>query len=129
MMYHTDCAGALRRTLRTIMGADACLCAHVYSAPAEPFAQAEGTLKGALSGYRYIKRGSGAALALGLPGELADSFDAEWYMDLTPRLPVEVCAGDRLKFENGDVRRVSAVRASGGFSGKDAYRLYKLEVI
>ena len=88
-MIHTDYAGALRRTMRTIMGEDACQSANVFSAPPGPFAEGDGTLKGALSGYRYIKRGSGAALALGLPGELADSFDTEWYMDLTPGLPVE----------------------------------------
>lgn len=127
-MIHTDYAGALRRTMRTVMGADACQSANVYSAPPGPFAEGDGTLKGALSGYRYIKRGSGAALALGLPGELADSFDTEWYMDLTPGLPVEVCAGDRLEFAGGDKRRVSAVRNAGGFSGRDIYRLYKLEM-
>ena len=127
-MIHTDSAGAIRRTMLAIMGREARQPANAYAAPAGPFeTEAEPSLKGALSGYRYIRRGSGAALALGLPGELADSFDTEWYMDLTPGFPVTVESGDRLEFPNGDMRRVSAIRRSGGFSGRDIYRLYRLE--
>lgn len=128
-MNHTDYAGAFRQSMMTIMGADARQKARAARPDKSPFGAAPAEPIGTCLGYRYIRRSGQAALVLGLPGEIAGDLDSEWYMDLTPGFPVRIQAGDQLSFDNGDVRRVSIVRCSGGFTGKDIYRLYKLEAV
>lgn len=128
-MIHTDYAGILRQSMIAIMGADARQKAEATRPGESPFGSETLEPLGTLLGYRYIRRSGQTALALGLPGELAQDMSSEWYMDLTPDFPVSIQKGDRLTFENGDARRVSITRGSGGFTGKDIYRLYKLEVI
>lgn len=128
-MNHTDYAGVFRQSMITIMGADARQKAHAVRPDKSPFGTAPAEAMGTCMGYRYIRRSGQTALMLGLPGEIASDLDSEWYMDLTPGFPVSIQAGDQLSFDNGDVRRVSVVRGSGGFTGKDIYRLYKLEAV
>lgn len=127
-LTHTDYTGVLRRSMLSVMGADAHQRAEVFRPQGTAFESGADQPLGAISGYRYIRR-SGAAASLGMPGELADALDAEWFMDLTFGLPVGVQTGDHLAFENGDRRRVTLVRGSGGFTGRDIYRLYRLEAV
>lgn len=75
---------------------------------------------GTVRGYRYIKRND--AMQLGLTGELADSFDTEWFVDFEQS--TEIRRGDHLRFGDGDTRRVCSVR--GGVA--NIYKLYRLEV-
>lgn len=85
----------------------------------DPFAQAaEPAEIGTVTGYRYIKRSDAAKL--GLPGELADSFDSEWFVDFAQAL--EIRRGDLLRFGD-ELRRVQSAR--GGVA--NIYRLYRLE--
>lgn len=128
-MIHTDYAGVFRQSMTAIMGADARQEARASRPDKSPFGAASAEILGTIYGYRYIRRSGTAAFTLGLPGELAGDLDSEWYMDLTPGFPVRIQTDDRLTFENGDVRRVSIVRGSGGYTGKDIYRLYKLEAV
>ena len=123
-MLHTDHAGMIRNNILAIMGTDARQRASAQRPTADPFDAAAPDMLGEISGYRY-DRSSNIALALGLPGTLSEH--EEWFMDLTPGLPVEICQGDILCFANGDRRRVSAVRGSGAYTGKDIYRLYRME--
>lgn len=128
-MNHTDYAGVFRQSIAAIMGADARQEAQASRLDKTPFGMPATEALGTCSGYRYIRSYGQTALVLGLPGEVAGDIDSEWYMDLTPGFPADVQVGDRLVFANGDVRRVSIVRSSGGFTGKDIYRLYKLETV
>ena len=75
---------------------------------------------GTVRGYRYVKRND--AMQLGLAGELADSFDTEWFVDFEQS--TEIRRGDHLKFGDDDTRRVCSVR--GGVA--NIYKLYRLEV-
>lgn len=128
-LTHTDYADMFRRNMLNIMGEDARMPAEVLRPEGSAFETGEDKPLGTIRGYRYIRRSGSAAAALGLPGELADALDSEWFMDLTPEFPVGVQPGDHLRFENGDRRRVSLVRGSGGFTGRDIYRLYRLEAV
>ena len=76
---------------------------------------------GTVRGYRYIKRND--AMRLGLSGELADSFDTEWFVDFEQS--TEIRRGDHLRFGDGDTRRVCSVR--GGVA--KIYRICRLEAI
>lgn len=125
-MLHTDHAGMIRNNILAIMGADARQKARAIRPSTNPFEDAQETIMGEISGYRYA-RANNMTLALGLPGSLAER--EEWFMDLTPGLPVEIRAGDILVFAGDARRRVIAVHGSGGFTGKDIYRLYRLEAI
>ena len=127
-LTHTDYAGMFRQNMLSIMGADARQRAEALRPRGSAFEAGEDAPLGTIHGYRYIRR-SGSAASLGLPGELADALDSEWFMDMTPGFPVGVQTGDHLIFENGDRRRVSLVRGSGGFTGRDIYRLYRLEAV
>lgn len=127
-LTHTDYASIFRQNMLAIMGADARMTAEVLRPEGGAFEAGTDQHLGTIHGYRYIRR-SGSAASLGLPGELADALDSEWMMDLTPNFPVGVQPGDHLMFENGDRRRVSLVRGSGGFTGRDIYRLYRLEAV
>lgn len=128
-LTHTDYAGMFRRNMLSIMGADARQKAEALRPQGSAFEAGADKPLGAIFGYRYIRRSGSSAVSLGLPGELADALDSEWFMDLTPNFPVGVQAGDHLIFENGERRRVSLVRGSGGFTGRDIYRLYRLEAV
>lgn len=128
-LTHTDYTGMLRQNLLSVMGADAHQKAEVLRPQGTVFEAAEEKTMGEIHGYRYIRRSSGSNVMLGMPGELTDVLDAEWFMDLTSGLPVSVQPGDHLMFENGDRRRVTLVRGSGGFTGRDIYRLYRLEAV
>lgn len=127
-LTHTDYAGMFRQNMLSIMGADARMTAEVLRPQGSAFEAGEDQPQGTIYGYRYIRR-SHSAVSLGLPGELADALDSEWMMDMTPNFPVGVQPGDHLMFENGDRRRVTLVRGSGGFTGRDIYRLYRLEAV
>ena len=74
---------------------------------------------GTVRGYRYVKRND--AMQLGLTGELADSFDTEWFVDFEQS--IEIRRGDHLRFGDDDTRRVCSVR--GGVA--NIYKLYRLE--
>ena len=87
-----------------------------FAATAEEAAPSE---IGTVRGYRYIKRND--AMQLGLTGELADSFDTEWFVDFEQS--TEIRRGDHLRFGDGDTRRVCSVR--GGVA--NIYKLYRLE--
>ena len=76
---------------------------------------------GQVRGYRYVKRND--ATQLGLPGELADSFDTEWFVDFEQAQQIQV--GNLLRFGDGDQRRVRSAR--GGIAG--IYSIYRLEEI
>ena len=128
-MMHTAYSGATRQAILRALGTDALVKAAAERPPGSPFDSANPTPLGTLTGYRYLAKNPQATLMLGLPGELAGDADSEWFMDLTEGLPVTVQENDALTFENGDRRRVSLVRGSGGFTGRDAYRLYKLEAV
>lgn len=123
-MLHTDHAGMIRNNILAIMGADARQRARVERPFENPFQTDQNQALGEISGYRYA-RANNMTLALGLPGSLAER--EEWFMDLTPQLPVEIRAGDILVFAGDERRRVTAVHGSGGFTEKDIYRLYRLE--
>lgn len=125
-MIHTDYAGAMRKTLFSVLGADAYTYASVTRPSSNPYSAEKETAVGEILGYRYLKR-SGSPPVIALPGETDAA--AEWFMDLTQGLPVGVQPGDRLTFASGDVRRVTLTRGSGGFTGKDFYRLYRLEAV
>lgn len=85
----------------------------------DPFVQTAAPAEiGTVTGYRYIKRSDAAKL--GLPGELADSFDSEWFVDFAQT--VEIRRGDLLRFGD-ELRRVQSAR--GGVA--NIYRLYRLE--
>ena len=127
-LMHTDYAGMFRQNMLSIMGEDARQKADVLRPEGGAFESGEDKPLGTIYGYRYIRRSNSAA-SLGLPGELAEALDSEWFMDMTPKFPVGVQPGDYLAFENGDRRRVSLVRGSGGFTGRDIYRLYRLEAV
>ena len=87
----------------------------------DPFAASAAIAEiGTVRGYRYIKRND--AMQLGLTGELADSFDTEWFVDFEQS--TEIRRGDHLRFGDGDTRRVCSVR--GGVA--NIYKLYRLEV-
>lgn len=86
----------------------------------DPFAiPADPVRLGMVRGYRYIKRNDAAQL--GLAGELADSFDTEWFVDFEQVM--EIRKGDLLRFDDGDARRVRSAR--GGIAG--IYCIYRLE--
>ncbi len=125
-MIHTDYAGAARKALLSVLGADAYTRAEALRPSANPFSDADAAELGEIHGYRYLKRGSSPPV-IALPGETDGA--AEWFMDLTQGFPVSVQPGDRLRFADGTLRRVSLVRGSGAFNGKDFYRLYRLEAI
>ena len=76
---------------------------------------------GTVRGYRYIKRND--AMQLGLTGELADSFDTEWFVDFEQS--TEIRRGDHLRFGDGDTRRVCSVRDGVA----KIYRICRLEAI
>lgn len=128
-LTHTDYAGMFRQNMLAIMGEDARMMAEVLRPEGSAFEAGVDKPLGTIHGYRYIRRSNSAAASLGLPGELADALDSEWFMDMTPAFPVGVQTGDHLIFENGERRRVSLVRGSGGFTGRDIYRLYRLEAV
>lgn len=128
-MLHTQYAGALRRAMTRVLGADALQPALAVRPSANPFGGADPESLGEVTGYRYRARNPLAALSMGLPGELACDLDSEWFMDLTDGFPVQIAENDVLAFANGDTRRVSMIRGSGQFSGRDIYRLYKLEAV
>ena len=128
-MMHTQYAAALRRAIKRAMGAGALQTAQATRPSGGPFGEAAPQSLGTLTGYRYRARSQTAGVMLGMPGELADGLGDEWFMDLTDGLPVQIAENDTLTFGGGDSRRVSAVRGSGGFTGKDIYRLYKLEAV
>ena len=125
-MIHTDYAGAARKVLLSVLGADAYTRAEALRPAANPFSDADADELGEIHGYRYLKRGSSPPV-IALPGETDGA--AEWFMDLTQGFPVSVQPGDRLRFADGTLRRVSLVRGSGAFNGKDFYRLYRMEAI
>lgn len=128
-MNHTQYAGALRQALVKTLGANALISARATRLSPKPFEESDSQWIGTLRGYRYRVQSSQAAMALGLPGELAGDEGSEWFMDLTAGLAIQIAEDDTLTFSNGDSRRVSLVRGSGGFTGKDIYRLYKLEAV
>lgn len=76
---------------------------------------------GTVCGYRYIKRSD--ATRLGLTGELADSFDTEWFIDFDQK--IDIRRGDQLKFGENDARRVCSARDGVA----NIYRIYRLEAI
>ena len=117
-MIHTDYAGAARKALLSVLGADAYTRAEALRPSADPYSDSDAVSLGEIHGYRYLKRG-GALPVLALPGET----------DVTQGFPVSVQPGDRLRFADGALRRVSLTRGSGAFSGRDFYRLYRLEAI
>lgn len=125
-MIHTDYAGAARKALLSVLGADAYTRAEALRPFADPYSDSDAVSLGEIHGYRYLKRGD-ALPVLALPGETDGA--AEWFMDLTQGFPVSVQPGDRLRFADGALRRVSLTRGSGAFSGRDFYRLYRLEAI
>ena len=98
-MIHTDYAGAARKALLSVLGADAYTRAEALRPSADPYSDSDAVSLGEIHGYRYLKRG-GALPVLALPGET-----------------------------DGALRRVSLTRGSGAFSGRDFYRLYRLEAI
>lgn len=89
-----------------------------FAATAEEAAPSE---IGTVRGYRYIKRND--AMQLGLTGELADSFDTEWFVDFEQS--TEIRRGDHLRFGDGDTRRVCSVRDGVA----KIYRICRLEAI
>lgn len=125
-MIHTDYAGAMRKALFSVLGADAYTHAEVARPSSNPYSAEKESTVGEILGYRYLKR-SGSPPVIALPGVTDEA--SEWFMDLTQGLPVGVQSGDRLTFANGDVRRVTLTRGSGGLTGRDFYRLYRLEAV
>ena len=125
-MLHTEFAGTTRKNILAAMGAEAMQTVQATRPVQSPFADAPGEELGSLTGYRYKRNSRSLAYALGIPGELADAHE-EYFMDLSDGFPVEIRPGDCLRFTNGDLRRVSAAHGSGAYTGKDIYRLYRLE--
>lgn len=110
----------LVQAMRTAAETDAVLLRN--PAVTDPFATPANPVRlGTVRGYRYIKRNDAAQL--GLPGELADSFDTEWFVDFEQVM--EIRKGDLLRFGDGDQRRVRSAR--GGIAG--IYSIYRLEEI
>lgn len=128
-MIHTGYAGAIRYAMRAAMGPDAYMKATALRPGTNPFSEDEPEELGTLTGYRYQKRSGRSGILLGLPGDLAGADMTEWFMDLSPGLPLHPSVGDLLRFENGDTRRIVFENGSGGFTSKDIYRIYQLEVI
>ena len=128
-MQHTAYANAIRYAMRAAMGADAWTRATLTRPSGGAFDRDEPKLLGALNGYRYTRHSHGDGLHIDLPGAISGAHGSEWFMDLTPRLPLSPLPGDLLRFENGDVRRIVMTCGSGGFCGRDIYRLYELEAM
>lgn len=90
----------------------------------DPFAASAAIAEiGTVCGYRCIKRND--AMRLGLSGELADSFDTEWFVDFDQKCDIR--RGDQLKFGDApnDLRRVCSVRDGVA----KIYRICRLEAI
>lgn len=123
-MIREQIANQIRSNLVQAMRSAAETDAELLRSPAvtDPFAATADPVRlGTVRGYRYIKRNDAAQL--GLPGELADSFDTEWFVDFEQAQQIRT--GDLLRFGDGDQRRVRSAR--GGIAG--IYCIYRLEVI
>lgn len=128
-MQHTAYANAIRYAMRAAMGADAWTRATLARPDRNAFSDSEPQTLGKLNGYRYIRHSHGDKLHIDLPGAISDAHGSEWFMDLTPCLPLNPMPGDLLRFENGDARRIVMTCGSGAFCGRDIYRLYELEAV